>query len=203
MEKKGQKKPISTSEDSVNKQTTTMNTIDPKAQVLINQFNDLTKKLSDTARQGAPSQEEEKVMEQMRAVSKELRQYDANRIDASINVNGYDYDVSIAINGKNTGITGNKNTSLRLFNVDSVMALIATQDAKDHNFILNMGKNAITITYKKNKDSSPGLEINLLAYDNDKIMTVKTRAKDEGTVEKTFILEPTKPAYFQTITVSE
>src|SRR3990167_8684257 len=137
MRKKEDNKPISTSEDSVNKQTTTMNTIDPKAQVLINQFNDLTKKLSDTARQGAPSQEEEKVMEQMRAVSKELRQYDANRIDASINVNGYDYDVSIAINGKNTGITGNKNTSLRLFNVDSVMALIATQDAKDHNFILN------------------------------------------------------------------
>ncbi len=186
-----------------NQPQTSMSTIDPKAQAFVDQFNELTKKLSDNARHGNPSDADMQIIDQMQQISGELAKYDTNRIDASINIDAYGYDVSIALNGKDMGIAGNKSTSMRLFNDDSIMALISTQDVKYHNFILNSGENTIVITYKKIKDSSFGLTLNLLAYDNVKVLSVEAKNKAEGKIEKTFILEPQRPSDFQTITVSE
>lgn len=186
-----------------NQPQTSISTIDPKAQALVDQFNELTKKLSDNARHGNPSDADMQIIDQMQQISAELAKYDTNRIDATIDVDAYGYDVNIAVNGKDTGIEGNRSTALRLFNTDSIMALISTQDVKDRNFILSSGENTIVITYKKIKDSNFGLTLNLLAYDNVKVLTAEAKNKAEGKIEKTFILEPQKPSDLQTITVSE
>lgn len=93
---------------------------------------------------------------------------------------------------------------MRLFNTDSIMSLISTPDIVAHNFILNKGENTIVIKYKKTRaNPDDTLEVELSNDENNTILLVTAKNKTEGTIEKTFTIDPSKPTDLQTITINE
>lgn len=182
-----------------------MKTINPEAQILVNKYNELVKKISNEGMKGEPNEEDMDIFEQMGEINTKLSVYNTSTVIAMIGTRIHGYDVNITINGKDLGISGDNSTSSRLFDIENIMALVATPDVVAHNFVLNSGKNTLILKYKKNTEEDVNtLNVNIRAYeDDDTILSIDVKDKSEGTIEKTFILEPTKPADFQTITLSE
>lgn len=201
-------------QDTTNKLQPPMNTLDPKAQELINQYKELTKSLSDGAKQGNSTDADMNLIDQFSVISDELEKYDTSKIkQAIISAYSYGFDLNITINGKDIGIKGGGSTSSRLFDSSSVMSFISTPDVVAQNFVLHQGINTITIKYKKiSKDSSHTLDVKLSSYFNDgqsrqddtnNVLIAQVKNKTEGTIQSTFDLEPTKPTDFKIVTISE
>jgi hypothetical protein len=201
-------------QDNFNKLQPSMNTLDPKAQVLINQFHELASKLSDGAKKGNPTDADMKIFDQFTAISDELEKYDTSKIkQAILSANSYGFDLSITINGQDIGITGGGSTGSRLFDSSSIMSLISTPDVVAQNFVLHQGINTIVIKYKKTGENpKETLDLNLSSYFNDdqskaddsnKVFIAQVKNKTEGTIQSTFNLESTKPTDFKTIIVTE
>lgn len=91
-----------------------MKTIDPQAQILVDQFHELAKNLSAKAKKWEPSDEDMKIFEQLQEVSTNLSAYDIGSLHAAIiSVNAYGYNIGISINGKDLGRTGSGSESSR------------------------------------------------------------------------------------------
>lgn len=177
------------------------------AQDIIDQVNVLKKNLSAGAATGDPSEADAQIGEQIYELSKQLKAFDKDPINMIINAKAYGYLLDVSINGKQTGANITKGGSFfaQLFNSDSIQREISIPEIVAQSFVLNRGENTIKINYKRYGTKSTGDEtsVELLAYDQAKVLTVSVKNSDEGTIEKTFIVQPQKPADFATITIEK
>jgi hypothetical protein len=181
--------------------------IDPKAQTIIDQIDVLRKKRSPEAESGKPSDADMQINEQISELSKQLKTFDKDPINLIINAKASGYELSVTINGKQTGVNITKSGSVfvQLFNSDSIWKKISTPEMAEKNFVLNRGENTIAITYKRIDAKELGAEANveILAYDQEKVLTATVKNSDQGTIEKTFTVATEKPADFKTITIEQ
>lgn len=80
-----------------------MNPIDPKAQTLVDQYHEFTKKLSDEGKKGKFTAEDKVALNQMSQIGQELyTKYNIDKVSLVISTMANGYDLSITINGKDT-----------------------------------------------------------------------------------------------------
>jgi hypothetical protein len=191
----------------INNTIKNMSNLDPKIQALVDQYNEAKAKLSTGAASGnlsTATPEDVTVLDQMDQITTKLEKYDTEAPKASVSVTANGYELTVLINGKDTGIQGGGSTGLRLNYADSVMSLVTRPELRDQTFILQKGQNDIKVTYKKVGSSVNRLSLVLNAYDtNDEVLTIHAENKTEGAIEKTFTLDSKKPSDFKTITVVE
>jgi hypothetical protein len=131
----------------------------------------------------------------------------AKEFDASINVMGYDRDVTIKINGVHlTRIKGGQSHSVRLFLVDDpkIKTLTAEMQQKmKEMFCLKKGENTIEITFKeKGKPKAPipiTVTIDSGNYKVPVLKYVKNPDIKEGNTKGTFKIYTDEPAGFTTV----
>lgn len=131
----------------------------------------------------------------------------AKEFDASINVMGYDRDVTIKINGIHlTRIKGGQSHSIRLFLVDDPKIktiLPEMQQKMKEMFCLKKGENTIEIAFKeKGKPKSPSaftVTIDSGNYQVPVLKYVKNPDIKEGKAKGTFKIYTDEPAGFTTV----
>jgi hypothetical protein len=177
------------------------------AQDIIDQINVLKKSLSSGAATGDPSKTDAQIGEQIYELSKQLKPFDKDPVNMIINAKAYGYLLDVLINGKQTGVNIAKGGTFfaQLFNSDSIQRQISMPEIAAQNFVLNRGENTIKINYKRygTKSSADEASVELLAYGQDKVLTVTVKNSDEGTIEKSFTVQSQKPVNFATITIEK
>ncbi|MBP7737928.1 MAG: hypothetical protein KA369_18260 [Spirochaetes bacterium] len=131
----------------------------------------------------------------------------AKEFDASLNVMGYDRNVSVTINGVHIGrITGGKSQSVRLFLADDPQIKTLSpemQKKMKELFCLKKGENTIEITFsEKGRPKIPGPFTVTIDSGNYKVPVLQyTKNPDvkKGKAKGTFAIFPDEPAGFKTI----
>jgi hypothetical protein len=131
----------------------------------------------------------------------------AKEFDASINVMGYDRDVTIKINGVHlTRIKGGQSHSVRLFLVDDPKIktiLPEMQQKMKEMFCLREGENTIEIAFKeRGQPKSPSaftVTIDSGNYQVPVLKYVKNPDIKEGKAKGTFKIYTDEPAGFTTV----
>jgi len=131
----------------------------------------------------------------------------AKEFDASINVMGYDRNVTIKINGVHLSrITGGQSQSLRLFLTDDPMIKTlppARQQQMKELFCLKEGENTIEIVFsEKGQPKSPSLITVTIDSGNYKVPVLKYTKNPEikeGKAKGIFKIYTEAPAGFTTV----
>jgi hypothetical protein len=131
----------------------------------------------------------------------------AKEFDASLNVMGYDRDVTIKINGVHISrITGGQSHSVRLFltNDPTIKTLQPEMQKKmKEMFCLKEGENTIEITFKeKGQQKAPvpiTVSIDSGNYQEPVLKYVKNPDVKEGQAKGTFKIYADEPAEFKTV----
>jgi hypothetical protein len=122
-------------------------------------------------------------------------------IGAVLSCMGYGYKVKVLINGTDVGIKGGMSESKRLFDKNSGMAAQATPDIRQKNFVLQKGRNTISVEYTKegaNEYDKVELTLEMENYPAP-LFKLETK-KPSGKVEKTIQVQGQAPADFKTVT---
>jgi len=131
----------------------------------------------------------------------------AKEFDASINVMGYDRNVTVKINGVHISrITGGQSQSARLFLADDPMIKQAPADRQQKMkelFCLKQGENTIEIIFsQKGQPASPSsmtVSINSGNYKAPVLQYTKNPNVKEGKAKGTFKIYTDEPAGFKTV----
>ena len=84
-------------------------------------------------------------------------------LNAVLSVMGYGHTVKVIVNGADTGITGGKSQSMRLFNKGHPWLAKASTDMRARNFVLVPGTNEVTIEFTRDPKANDRLTIELEA----------------------------------------
>ncbi len=131
----------------------------------------------------------------------------AKEFDASINVMGYDRNVTVKINGVHISrITGGQSQSTRLFLADDPMIKEVPADRQQKMkelFCLKQGENSIEIVFsQKGQPTSPSsmtVSINSGNYKATVLQYTKNPDVKEGKANGTFKIFTDEPAGFKTV----
>lgn len=131
----------------------------------------------------------------------------AKEFDASLNVMGYDRNVTIKINGVHISrITGGQSQSSRLFLTDDPMIKQVPPDRQQKMkelFCLKQGENTIEIVFsQKGQPTSPSsmtVSINSHNYKVPVLQYTKNPDVKEGKAKGTFKIFTDEPAGFKTV----
>ena len=125
-------------------------------------------------------------------------------LNAVLSVMGYGHTVKVLINGADTGITGGKSQSMRLFNKGHPWSAKASPDMRARNFVLVPGANVVTIEFTRDPKSSDRLTIDLEAegYPAPLFKLVNQgKASDKQTVK--LQIEPKAPRDFKPVVITD
>jgi hypothetical protein len=133
----------------------------------------------------------------------------AKEFDASLNIMGYDRNVTVKINNIHISrITGGKSQSVRLFLANDPMLKqvpAARQQAMKELFCLKQGQNTIEIFFnQKGRPKSPSLMTISIDSENYKVPVfqyIKKADVKEGKEKGTFEIFIDEPAGFKTVTL--
>lgn len=131
----------------------------------------------------------------------------ANEFDASLNVMGYDRDVTIKINGMHISrITGGQSQSVRLFLADDPKIKTLPPEMQlnmKEMFCLKEGENTIEIAFKEKGQPKAPIPITVSIdsgnYQVPVLKYAKTPDVKEGNAKGTFKIYTAEPAGFTTI----
>lgn len=137
-------------------------------------------------------------------ISKQLQDMETDGVEIGIQTSTYGYEVSASLNGVVLpSIKGGMSTGARYYSKNHYMAdMLAPEFVAEHATLL-VGENTITITYKKTGEANEDFTLEVFAYDPPFTLLDVAITGDAGTIEKKFIVQPTKPADATTITVKE
>lgn len=191
-------------------QTTMANQNTPEADALIKEAKASGEKLRALYSGGsdlAPEKQAEADALQARfgEISKQLQAMETDGVEAGIQTSTYGYEVSASLNGVVLpSIKGGMSTGARFYSKNHFMAeMLAPEFVAEYTTLL-VGENTITITYKKTEDDPlVKLSLEVFAYEPPFTLLDIAVTGDAGTIEKKFIVQPTKPADSTTITVKE
>ena len=125
-------------------------------------------------------------------------------ITAALSVMGYGHTVKVIINGADTGITGGKSQSMRLFNKGHPWSAKASADMRARNFVLVPGANEVTIEFTRDPKANDRLTIDLEAegYPEPLLKLVnQNKASDKVTVK--LQIEPKAPKGFKPVVIKD
>lgn len=138
-------------------------------------------------------------------ISKQLQAMETDGVEVGIQTSTYGYEVSATLNGVVLpSIKGGMSTGARFYSKNHFMAeMLAPEFVAEHATLL-VGENTLVITYKKIEDGPlVKLSLEVFAYEPPFTLLDIAVTGDAGTIEKKFIVQPTKPADSTTITVKE
>ena len=191
--------------------TTTMaNQNTPEADALIKEAKASGEKLRGFYSGGSeltPEQEAEADALQARfsEISKQLQAMETDGVEVGIQTSTYGYEVSASLNGVELpSIKGGMSTGARFYSKNHYMAEMLAPEFVAEHATLFVGENTLVITYKKVEDGPlVKLSLEVFAYEPPFTLLDVAVTGDAGTIEKKFIVQPTKPADASTITVKE
>ena len=125
-------------------------------------------------------------------------------ITATLSVMGYGHTVKVLINGADTGITGGKSQSMRLFNKGNPWPAKASPDMRAHNFVLVRGANVVTIEFTRDPKAKDRLTIDLNAegYPGP-LLTLVNQGKASDNITVKLQIEPKAPKDFKTVVIAD
>lgn len=137
-------------------------------------------------------------------ISAELQVLETDGVEVGIQTSTYGYEISASLNGVVLpSIQGGMSTGARFYSKNHFMAeMLAPEFVSEYTTLL-VGENTLTITYKKIGEKSSHLTLEVFAYEPPFTLLDVAVTGDAGTIEKKFIVQPTKPADATTITVKE
>lgn len=137
------------------------------------------------------------------AVSVPLRAAEPE-LNAVLSVMGYGHTVKVIINGADTGITGGKSQSMRLFNKGHSWSAKASPDMRARNFVLVPGTNDVTIEFKRDPKTSDRLTIDLEAegYPGP-LLKVVNQGKASDKLAVKLQIEPKAPKDFKPVVITD
>jgi len=125
-------------------------------------------------------------------------------LNAVLSVMGYGYTVKVLVNGADTGITGGKSQSMRLFNKEHPWIVKAPPDAKARYFLLVPGANEITVEFTREPKADGTLTVEFQAEGYPKPLleiTHRTTASAKHVVK--LQIQPKAPADFKPVIITD
>ena len=125
-------------------------------------------------------------------------------ISAALTVMGYGHTVKVFVNGADTGITGGKSQSMRLFNKGHPWSAKASADMRARNFVLVPGENVVTIEFTKDPKTNDRLSIDLDAegYPGP-LLKLVNQSKAAGKHVVKLQIEPKAPKGFKPVEITD
>ena len=125
-------------------------------------------------------------------------------VAAVLSVMGYGHTVTVLVNGADTGITGGKSQSMRLFSKGHPWSAKATPDMRARNFVLVPGPNILTIEFTRDPKSSDRLTIELEAEGYPApLFKLSNQEKASGRHVVKVQIEPKAPQGFKPLVISD
>ena len=125
-------------------------------------------------------------------------------ISAALTVMGYGHKVKVLVNGADTGITGGKSQSMRLFNKGHPWSAKASPEQRARNFVLVPGVNEVTIEFTKDPNTNDRLAIDLDSegYPGP-LFKLVNQGKAAGKHVLKLRIEPKAPKDFKPVVISD
>lgn len=125
-------------------------------------------------------------------------------ISAALTVMGYGHKVKVLVNGADTGITGGKSQSMRLFNKGHPWSAKASADQRARNFVLVPGENVVTIEFAKDPKTNDRLAIDLDSEGYPApLLKIVNRGNASGRHVVKLRIEPKAPKDFKPVVISD
>lgn len=125
-------------------------------------------------------------------------------ITAALTVMGYGHKVKVLVNGADTGITGGKSQSLRLFNKGHPWSAKASADQRARNFVLVPGANEVTIEFTKDPKTNDRLTIDLDSEGYpEPLLKLTNQGKASGKHVVKLQIEPKAPKGFKPVVITD
>lgn len=125
-------------------------------------------------------------------------------IAAVLSVMGYGHSVKVLVNGADTGITGGKSQSMRLFNKGHPWSAKASPEMRSRNFVLVPGANEITIEFTRDPKLNDRLSIDLDAEGYpEPLLKLTNLAKASGKHVVKLQIEPKAPKGFKPVVITD
>jgi len=125
-------------------------------------------------------------------------------LNVMLSVMGSGYTVKVLVNGADTGITGGKSQSMRLFNKGHPWLVKAPPEARSRYFVLESGANEVAIEFNREANATNQLMVRLEAegYPQPLLELTNTGTASGKHVVKLKI-EPKAPADFKPVIITD
>jgi hypothetical protein len=144
----------------------------------------------------------EEFQNRMDSLNKQLDEKNTKGVTAGIQVNSHGYEITVKFNGQ-TAVSATDATVVKpIYNKEHYSYQLAVGDIKETSYPLVMGKNSITITYKKIKDSTLTSDITLYSYPSMSEFISEKITGESGVLEGSFELQHNQTTDLQKITLS-
>jgi hypothetical protein len=125
-------------------------------------------------------------------------------VAAVLSVMGYGHTVKVLINGADTGITGGKSQSMRLFNKSHPWSAKATPEMRARNFVLVQGANEVVIEFTREPKASDRLTVELQAEGYPApLLSLTNQGKPGGKHVLKLQIEPKAPKDFKPVVITD
>lgn len=125
-------------------------------------------------------------------------------ISAALTVMGYGHKVKVLVNGADTGITGGKSQSIRLFNKGHPWSAKASAEQRARNFVLVPGANVVTIEFTKDPKTNDRLALDLDSEGYPApLLKLVNQGKASGKHVVNLRIEPKAPKDFKPVVITD
>ena len=125
-------------------------------------------------------------------------------LNAVLSVMGYGYSVKVLVNGADTGITGGKSQSMRLFNKGHPWLAKAPPEARSRYFVLVPGINEVAVEFTREPKTDNQLTVELQAEGYPApLLEVTHRQTATGRHVVKLQIEPKAPKDFKPVIITD
>ena len=125
-------------------------------------------------------------------------------VAAVLSVMGYGHRVKVLVNGADTGVTGGKSQSMRLFSKNHSFLAKATPEMRARNFVLVPGANELSIEFTREPKAAERLTIEVEAQGYPgPLLQLSNQSQAAGKHVIKVQIEPKAPKEFKPVVISD